>query len=119
MSFTDPAGAVRAFPGVAGRCHFGHPVGVSTDPRLIWPKAHLFPEAVADKRRRVHDRHVAQQISMHWIRHIFADVVQLAELRLRRRQSLRGPHRQRQRRGARPRPTSVPPPTRWPPPWPR
>jgi hypothetical protein len=59
MSFTDPAGAVRAFPGVAGRCHFGHPVGVSTDPRLLWPKAHRFPEVVADKRRRVHDRHVA------------------------------------------------------------
>jgi hypothetical protein len=32
---------------------------VSTDPRLLWPKAHRFPEVVADKRRRVHDRHVA------------------------------------------------------------
>jgi len=32
---------------------------VSTDPRLLWPKAHCFPEVVADKRRRVRDRHVA------------------------------------------------------------
>ena len=29
------------------------------DPRLLWPKTHRFPEVVADKRRRVHDRHVA------------------------------------------------------------
>ena len=42
-----------------GGCHFGRPVGVSTDPRLLWPKAHRFPEVVADKRRRVHDRDVA------------------------------------------------------------
>jgi hypothetical protein len=43
----------------AGRCHFGHPVKASTDPRLLSPKANRFPEVVADKRRRVHDRHVA------------------------------------------------------------
>ena len=27
--------------------------------RLLWPKAHRFPEVVADKRQRVHDHHVA------------------------------------------------------------
>jgi len=32
---------------------------VSTDPRLLWPKANRFPDVVADKRRRVRDRHVA------------------------------------------------------------
>jgi hypothetical protein len=32
---------------------------VGTDPRLLSPKAHRFPEVVADKLRRVHDRHVA------------------------------------------------------------
>jgi uracil-DNA glycosylase len=46
------------FASFAGRCHLGHPVEVSTDPRLLSPKAHRFPEVVADKRRRVHDRHV-------------------------------------------------------------
>jgi hypothetical protein len=38
---------------------FGHPIEVSTDARLLKPKAHRFPEVVADKRRRVRDRHVA------------------------------------------------------------
>jgi hypothetical protein len=32
---------------------------VSTDPRLLLPKANHFPEVVADKLRRVHDHHVA------------------------------------------------------------
>jgi uracil-DNA glycosylase len=32
---------------------------VSTDSRLRLPKAHRFPDVVADKRRRIHDRHVA------------------------------------------------------------
>jgi hypothetical protein len=29
------------------------------DPRLLRPKVHHFPDIVVDKRRRVHDRHVA------------------------------------------------------------
>jgi len=37
----------------------GHAVRVITDPRLLLPKAHRFPDVVADKRRRIHDRHVA------------------------------------------------------------
>jgi uracil-DNA glycosylase len=43
----------------AGCCRFGHAVGVITDSRLRLPKAHRFPDVVADKRRRVHDPHVA------------------------------------------------------------
>jgi len=31
---------------------------VITDPRLLRPKAHRFPDVVADKRGRIHDRHV-------------------------------------------------------------
>lgn len=42
-----------------GRCDFGHAVRVITDPRLLLPKAHRFPDVVADKRARIHDRHVA------------------------------------------------------------
>jgi uracil-DNA glycosylase len=32
---------------------------MTTDPRLLQPKAHYFPDVVADKRRRIHDPHAA------------------------------------------------------------
>jgi hypothetical protein len=43
----------------ADRWHDRHAVGVITDPRLLLPKAHQFPDVVAGKRRRIHDPHVA------------------------------------------------------------
>lgn len=39
--------------------HFSHAVPVTTDSRLLRPKAHRFPDVIADKQRRIHDRHVA------------------------------------------------------------
>ncbi len=42
-----------------GHCYFGHAAEVITDSRLRLPKAHRFADVVADKRRRIHDRHVA------------------------------------------------------------
>jgi hypothetical protein len=46
----------------AGLCldgGFGHAVPVMTDSRLREPKAHRFPDVIADKMRRVHDPYVA------------------------------------------------------------
>jgi hypothetical protein len=43
----------------AGGWCVGHPLGVIKDPRLLVPKAHRFPDVVADKRRRIFDPHVA------------------------------------------------------------
>jgi uracil-DNA glycosylase len=47
------------FLAVAGRCRLGHAVPVTTDPRLLQPKAHRFADVIADKQRRIRDRHVA------------------------------------------------------------
>lgn len=41
------------------RCHFCHALRMPPGPRPFPPKAHRFPDVVADKRQRIRDRHVA------------------------------------------------------------